>query len=162
MRRDTQAQRELSTGFQQIFQQPETRSRVCDHAALQYNDRLVLDDLTPSDELISAVTAERERLDQDRTMLDEARGRLEAEIAEVLAQLADVAERRVQLARFLGEDATLEQWVESQRPRRPIIKATNQQPTDHCAAPPSAKPPSAPALCRTGPSNHATTANGSN
>ena len=104
MRRHTQAQRELSTGFQQIFQQPEARSGVCDHAALRYNDRLVLDDLTPSDELISAVTAERERLDQVAIVLDEARGQLEAEIAGVLAQLADVAERRLQLARFLGED----------------------------------------------------------
>jgi hypothetical protein len=104
MRRHTQAQRELSTGFQQILQQPQARSAVCEPAAVRYNDGLVLDDLTPSDELISAVTAERERLDQVVIVLDEAHGRLKAELATVVDQLADVAQRREQLARFLGEE----------------------------------------------------------
>jgi hypothetical protein len=117
MQRHTQAQRELPTGFQQIYQQPGARSAVCDEAALRYNDRLVLDDLTPSDELISAVTAERERLDQVTITLDETYGRLQAELAAVVAQLADVAQRREQLARFLGEEP-------SDHDRRPVAART--------------------------------------
>ena len=131
-------------GFDISFQQPEARSGVCDHAALRYNDRLVLDDLTPSDELISAVTAERERLDQVAIVLDEARGQLEAEIAEVLAQLADVAERRLQLARFLGEDPPVDGSGRVVSPRPSIDEQASKPPTDRSVAPPSAKPPSAP------------------
>ena len=104
MKSYTQAQRELSTGFQQIDQQPDARSAVCVGTALRYNDRLVLDDLTPSEELVAAVTAERDRLDHVATMLRETHDRLQEELAGVIAQLADLAQRQKQLARFLGED----------------------------------------------------------
>lgn len=100
----TQAQRELPTGFQQIHQQADSRSAVSNRPSVRYNDRLVLDDLTPSDELVSAITVERERLDKVATMLSATQDRLQAELATVLAQLADVEQRQRQLSRFLGED----------------------------------------------------------
>jgi hypothetical protein len=105
MQRHTQAQRELSTGFPQIYQHPEACSAVCDPGALRYNARLVLDDLTPSNELISAVSVERERLDRVAAMLHEEQSLLEAQLEAVRAQLVDVAGRREQLAHFLGEDS---------------------------------------------------------
>jgi hypothetical protein len=103
MRRHTQPQRELCTGFPQIHQLLQARSAIYADGSVRYNHRLVLDDLTPSDELISAVSAERERLDQVAAFLHADQARLDAELAAVSAQLADVAHRREQLARFLGD-----------------------------------------------------------
>jgi hypothetical protein len=107
----TQPERSFSTLFQQLDEHAGARSELSSGAALRYNAAVPLDDLDPSPELITALRAERERLDHVLASLLQAGRELELELGAVQAQVEAAVEKRDELARFLGEP-------ESRKPAR--------------------------------------------
>jgi hypothetical protein len=98
---------ELSTpgpGYPQHYEQLEDAIALCAADSLRYNAAVPLDELSPSPELITAVTAERERLDQLVDALREEYAQLEEKLGAVGGRIEVATDRQAQLARFLGED----------------------------------------------------------
>lgn len=107
MNRHARSLHELSTaqpGYQQHYEQLGAAIELCAGGPLRYNAAMPLDELSPSPELITAVTAERERLDHLVDALREECAELEAKLAALGAQINAATDSRAQLARFLGED----------------------------------------------------------
>jgi hypothetical protein len=94
----------LPTGLPQSPQQNGGTTGLFESDVLRYNGGVSPDDLTPSPEFVSAVQAEREKLDEVVAALNQRYDELTAELNAVCLQLREVSERNIQLARVLGED----------------------------------------------------------